>query len=93
MAGVSFDQATIQVISHGLINTLACIFGEAEAVRTHLDDDGPAQPVLVYELLGLIQDQAQEGVQLLGDVMRGLPPPPADETGTTGTTGTIIRLP
>jgi hypothetical protein len=79
------------VISHGLINTLATIAGQARALQSHWDDTTPEDVLAALQLLDSIQDEALKGAELLGDVMRGVPPAPI-ETVQDGT-GAIIRLP
>jgi hypothetical protein len=91
VAGVSIDQATMNVVSHGLINSLAAIAGTARAVRPHLEDAPPAEAAVALELLGRIQELAEKGAELLGDVMQGLPP--EGIASVEQETGTVIDLP
>jgi hypothetical protein len=95
MTGVALDQATMQVVSHGLINTFATIAGEARALRMRLGAGTPAEILLAVELVNRIQEQALEGAALLGDVMRGLPPRAVESVGSGDTTleDGVIYLP
>lgn len=62
--------ATVAVLAHGLLNSMAIISGAAATLREAWDElDDPRRD----NLLRMITDQAGHVSEMLGDLARGLP--------------------
>ena len=69
MAEILREEATIAVVAHGLMNSLAIVLGMAQALA-----DTCADPVLASELLERIDWHTELSSSVLKDLVRGLPP-------------------
>jgi hypothetical protein len=73
MAETLRDEATMAVVAHGLMSSLAVVLGTAQSLRLHWADMC-ADPDLASDLLELIERQTELSASILKDIVRGLPP-------------------